>query len=119
MKKIIVLFVTVFAISTFNAFAINNETTMATQSENSWNTCQFSLSSYTGVISDENKTDTFCVRLNCPQQADVYATVFVVIDGRRVASKVIKISAGETQSSIYYTIECSGYSGKNYTLEVE
>ena len=117
MKKIIVLFVTVFAISTFNAFATNNETTMATQSENSWNTCQFSLSRYTGVITD-NETDIFYVRLNCPQQADVYATVFVVIDGRRVASKVIKISAGQTESD-RAAIVCSGYSGKNYTLEVE
>ena len=117
MKKIIVLFVAVFAISTFNAFATNNETTMATQSENSWNTCQFSLSRYTGVITD-NETDIFYVRLNCPQQADVYATVFVVIDGRRVASEVIKISAGKTES-VRAAIVCSGYSGKNYTLEVE
>lgn len=117
MKKIIVLFVAVFAISTFNAFATNNETTMATQSENSWNTCQFSLSCYTGVIS-KNQTDIFLVQLNCPQQSNVYATVFVVIDGRRVASKVVKISAGETQSEACY-IACSGYNGKNYTLEVE
>lgn len=117
MKKIIVLFVTVFAISTFNAFATNNETTMATQSENSWNTCQFSLSRYTGVISDD-ETDLFYVRLNCPQQADVYATVFVVIDGRRVASTVIKISAGKTENGPN-DIKCPGYNGKNYTLEVE
>ncbi len=117
MKKTIVLFAAVFAISTFNAFATNNETTMATQSENSWNTCQFSLSHYTGVIS-ENQTDLFYVRLNCPQQADVYATVFVVIDGRRVASEVVKISAGKTESNRAHIV-CTGYNGKNYTLEVE
>ncbi len=117
MKKIIVLFVAVFAISTFNAFATNNETTMATQSENSWNTCQFSLSHYTGVIV-KYKTEQFSVQLNCPQQADVYATVFVVIDGRRVASMVIKIRAGKTESGLN-NITCPDYEGKNYTLEVE
>jgi tetrahydromethanopterin S-methyltransferase subunit C len=36
----------------------------------------------------------------------------------RVASRVIKISAGKTKSGDCQ-INCSGYSGKNYTLEVE
>jgi len=117
MKKIIVLLVLVFAMSSFNAFATNNETTTSTQSDSNWRTCQFSLSSYTGTISG-SETLRFKVLLNCPQESDISATVYVHIDGECVASDVVTIKAGNTESSTVWISVRSVYEGKKYTLTV-
>ncbi|MBE6212754.1 MAG: hypothetical protein E7129_06425 [Rikenellaceae bacterium] len=118
MKKIIVLLVLVFAMSSFNAFATNNETTTSTQSDSNWRTCQFSLSSYTGTISDNSYTRTFKVLLNCPQESDISATVYVHIDGECVASDVVTIKAGKTESEEVCIKVRSVYQDKEYTLTV-
>ena len=117
MKKIIVLLVLVFAMSSFNAFATNNETTTSTQSDSNWRTCQFSLSSYTGTISRNHETSSFRVLLNCPQESDISATVYVHIDGECVASRVVTIKAGQTNSPDV-RIKVNGYYQKKYTLTV-
>ena len=119
MKKFIVLLVSVFAMSSFNAFATNNEVTVATQSESNFYTCKFSLDHYTGCTNVYGNSGSFCVRLNCPQQQDVYATVYIYIDGKRIASKVVKIKAGDTESSSDYFSLPQFYSNKDYTLKVE
>ena len=103
--------------SSFNAFATNNEATTSTQSDNSFYTCQFSLSHYSGTVKNQS-TEPFTVRLNCPQEKDVYATVFAYIDGKRVASKVVKIEAGQTESNSTSIRFTTNYYGKEYTLEV-
>ena len=118
MKKILVLLVAVFAMGTFNVFATNNETTTSTQAEadNSFYTCQFSLNHYSGTVSNSS-TKNVVVYLNCPQKEDVTATVYVYVDGKRVASKLFTIKAGKKESGPA-TIFLGGYSGKEYTLEV-
>ena len=122
MKKIIVLLVSVFAINTFNAFATNNKTTVETQTESDFYTCHFSLNHYSGTTYSSTCncsgcTESVTVQLNCPQEKDVYATVYVYIDGKCVASKLYKISAGETESNSS-KIKTGHYS-KEYTLEVK
>ena len=118
MKKFIILLVSVFAMSSFNAFATNNEATTSTQSDNSFYTCQFSLSHYSGKVFGGKSTEYFKVLLNCPQEKDVYATVVAYVDGKRVASKVVKIKAGQTESYSTNISFSTYYSGKEYTLEV-
>ena len=122
MKKIIVLLVSVFAINTFNAFATNNKTTVETQTESNWHTCQFSLSRYSGTIKDYEyigtNTENFEVLLNCPQESDISATVYVFIDDECVASKVVTIKAGETSSKAVKIKVDYRYKGKEYTLKV-
>ena len=119
MKKILVLLVAVFAMGTFNVFATNNETTTSTQAEadNSFYTCQFSLNHYSGGVWN-SYTNNVVVYLNCPQKEDVTATVYVYVDGKRVASALFTIKAGEKaskESSIFVGRE---YNDKKYTLEV-
>ena len=119
MKKILVLLVAVFAMGTFNVFATNNETTTSTQAEadNSFYTCQFSLNHYSGTVSNGSTNRRVVVYLNCPQKEDVTATVYVYVDGKRVASQLFTIKAGKKESTGAY-IRVYGYSGKEYTLEV-
>jgi hypothetical protein len=120
MKKFIVLLVSVFAMSSFNAFATNNETKTSTQSDSNWYTCQFSLDHYTGTtFGRPPRTNEVRVLLNCPQQNDVTATVFVYIDGKRVASKLFTISAGNKESGSSVIILSSAYSDVEYTLDVK
>ncbi len=122
MKKIIILLVSVFAMNTFSTFATNNATAVATQTDSNWHTCQFSLSSYSGVIrfneNDGYCTQDFQVLLNCPQQSDISATVYLNIDGECVASKVVTIKAGKTASILVRIKVDNRYSGKEYTLKV-
>ncbi len=117
MKKIIVLLASVFAINTFNAFATNNKTTVETQTESDFYTCHFSLNHYSGTTYMDGQTNSIRVRLNCPQEKDVYATVYVYIDGECVASQLFEIKAGKTESTS--TTITTDYSGKKYTLKVQ
>lgn len=117
MKNFIILLVSVFAMSSFNAFATNNEATTSTQSD-SFYTCQFSLSHYSGKVIGGESTAYFKVLLNCPQEKDVYATVVAYVDGKRVASKVVKIKAGQTESDSTNISFSAYYFEKEYTLEV-
>ena len=118
MKKIIVLLVSVFAINTFNAFATNNKTTVETQTESDFYTCHFSLDHYSGTTTPvSGHTSYITVRLNCPQEKDVYATVYVYIDGECVTSQLFKIAAGKTESDSSQ-IQTGHYS-KEYTLKVQ
>ena len=123
MKKIIVLLVSVFAINTFNAFATNNKTTVEAQTESDFYTCHFSLNHYSGTTHNGTSynirgcTKPITVRLNCPQEKDVYATVYVYIDGKCVTSKLFKIAAGKTESDS--SSISTGHYSKEYTLEVK
>lgn len=119
MKKIFLLLASIFAMNTFSAFATNNEVTVATQSESNFYTCKFSLNHYTGCTNDYGNSGSFWVKLNCPQQQDVYATVYIYIGGKRIASKVVKIKAGYTESSADYFSLPQIYGNKDYTLKVE
>lgn len=127
MKKIIVLFATVLAMNTSNVFAANDETvittttTNTTQSESDFYTCQFSLNHYRGEILNGGKTSPIKVKLNCPQEKDVSATVFVYIDGNRVASDIFTVKAGETESSASnHAITVRHiYIGKDYVLDLK
>lgn len=81
--------------------------------------CQFSLSSYTGTVESNGYTKEFTVGLSCPQQTDVNATVVAYVDGDIIASKVVTVKAGKTQSdgvTIYVGWE---YKGKKYKLGVQ
>lgn len=124
MKKIIVLFATVLAMNTSNVFAANDETvittTNTTQSESDFYTCQFSLNHYRGKIHG-GSTNPIKVKLNCPQEKDVSATVFVYIDGNRVASDIFTVEAGKTESrATNHHISVGGiYDGKDYVLDLK
>ena len=120
MKKFIILLVSVFAMSSFNAFATNNETITSTQSDSNWYTCQFSLNHYTGTTYGcPPRTNEVRVLLNCPQQNDVTATVFVYIDGKRVASKLFTIYAGKKESERSVIVIENTVKGVEYTLDVK
>ncbi|MDE6634969.1 MAG: hypothetical protein K2J96_06925 [Bacteroidaceae bacterium] len=84
--------------------------------------CQFSLSHYGGTTNAVGKlgyTEKFKVLLNCPvKETDVYATVYVNIDNSEVASAVVKIPAGKTESIETEIQVGNGYGGKRYTLRV-
>ena len=113
----ILAIVAVFA--TMNVFAdnevVNND--KKTVISNDDFTCQFSLNRYSGTVTN-GYTASHSVYLNCPQDEDVYATVYVYIDGECVASKVYKIKAGSTESSSECISVGSSYSEKKYTLKV-
>ena len=89
------------------------------QSASSFNVCQFSLTSYSGTITCNGYTGEFKVGVSCPQGNDVRATVFVYIDGERVASQVVTIPAGEDYSAGTIISVGKKYNGKSYELEVQ
>ena len=84
--------------------------------------CQFSLSRYGGTTNaggELSYTEDFKVLLNCPvKETDVYATVYVNIDNSEVASAVVQIPAGMTESIKTKIKVGNGYGGKRYTLRV-
>lgn len=88
------------------------------ESASSFLVCKFSLTDYSGTI-NSGKTDNFKVGLSCPQGIDVRATVGVYIDGKRVASKVVTIPAGEDYSDDKYIQVGSDYNGMSYELDVQ
>lgn len=106
--------------ATMNVFAdnevVNND--KKTVISNDDFTCQFSLNIYSGTVNSNGDTAKHWVYLNCPQDEDVYATVYVYIDGECVASEVYKIEAGSTYSDSSPISVGSSYSGKKYTLKV-
>ena len=116
MKKIIILLVTVFALSAYNTFATNNEKPTSSQT-NEIPKCEFTLDHYTGKISN-NRTKVVIVQLNCPQEKEVSANVFVYVNKELVASKIYTISAGEKASEGSCILVPGEYSGMKYTLEV-
>jgi len=116
MKKIIILLVTVFALSAYNTFATNNEKPTSSQA-NEIPKCEFTLNHYTGIISS-NSTNKVTVQLNCPLDKDVSANVFVYVNKELVASKIYTISAGEKASGASSIAVPSEYEGMKYTLEV-
>lgn len=118
MKKILILLVSVFALSVYNVFATSSDNPTSPQ-ENNPQKCQFSLDRYTGTINSNNDTDDIIVSLSCPQGTEVSATVFVSVDGERIASKVYTIAAGEKKSETSSIRVPAGYNGMKYTLYVE
>ncbi len=119
MKKFMFLaIVAVFA--TMNVFAdnevVNND--KKTVISNDDFTCQFSLDTYSGTVNNNGDTAKHRVYLNCPQDEDVYATVYVYIDGECIASEVFKIEAGSTKSNWSSIYVGASYHGKKYTLKV-
>ena len=117
MKKILILLVSVFALSVYNVFATSNDNPTSPQ-ENNPQKCQFSLDHYTGKISG-GSTDQITVSLSCPQGTEVSATVFVSVDGERIASQVYTIAAGQKKSIASNIKVPAGYNGMKYTLYVE
>lgn len=117
MKKIIILLVTVFALSAYNTFATNNEKPTSSQT-NEIPKCEFTLNHYTGIIGNGSWTNKVTVQLNCPQDKDVSANVFVYVNKELVASKIYTISAGEKTSEASSIEVPSEYKGMKYTLEV-
>lgn len=81
--------------------------------------CQFSLSKYTGKVLSNGYTQEIKVRLSCPQNDAVRATVGVIIDGELIASQVIKIEANQTESRGVQISVGREYSEKIYRLIVE
>lgn len=81
--------------------------------------CQFSLSKYTGTITNGGNTELFTVGLSCPVEQESYATVVVFIDNQHVASAVVQVKAGETRSSGTYISVGAEYIGKRYNLVVQ
>ena len=121
MKKILILLVSVFALSVYNVFATSSDNPTSPQ-ENNPQKCQFSLDHYTGKIFSKPNlitTQNITVSLSCPQGTEVSATVFVSVDGERIASKVYTIAAGEKQSSASKISVPAEYEGMKYTLYVE
>ena len=106
--------------ATMNVFAdnevVNND--KKTVISNDDFTCQFSLNKYSGTVDGSGNTEGHMVYLNCPQDEDVYATVYVYIDGECVASGVFNIGAGYTKSGSMDISVGRSYSGKKYTLKV-
>lgn len=117
MKKILILLVSVFALSVYNVFATSSDNPTSPQ-ENNPQKCQFSLDHYTGKINNGG-TNLIIVSLSCPQGTEVSATVFVSVDGERIASQVYTIAAGEKKSDASGIAVPNGYSGMKYTLYVE
>ncbi|MDE6283934.1 MAG: hypothetical protein K2L97_08105 [Muribaculaceae bacterium] len=81
--------------------------------------CQFSLTSYSGIINNSGNTGSFQVGLSCPQTEDVRATVVVLINNEHVASKVVSIKAGKDYSNDVYINVGTGYYGERYKLVVQ
>lgn len=122
MKKIIILLVSVFALSAYNTFATNNEKPTSSQT-NEIPKCEFTLNHYTGKLSRVGLssavfTNDVIVQLNCPQEKEVSANVFVYVNKELVASKVFTIPAGEKASTNHSITVPGEYDGMKYTLEV-
>lgn len=119
MKKIIILLASVFALCAYNISATNNEKPTSSQA-NEIPKCEFTLDHYTGTLSNGDLafTNRVTVQLNCPQDKDVSANVFVYVNKELVASKIYTISAGKKASEEYSITVPGEYSGMKYTLEV-
>ena len=98
--------------------ASETQTNSILMARNSPQVCQFSLSHYTGIVKGI-RTENFFVGLSCPQETDVYATVVVVVENELVASSVVKIPAGKTQSGETSIKVGQSYTGKSYKLGVQ
>lgn len=118
MKKIIILLVTVFALSAYNTFATNNAKPTSSQT-NEIPKCEFTLNHYTGEIF-QHQTREVIVRLNCPQEKEVSANVFVYVNKELVASQVFTIPAGKkaSEGSEIPVPQEPNHNGMKYTLEV-
>lgn len=119
MKKImLVIFATITLLS--SAIYASHSHEVAYSNYNSPQVCQFSLSSYTGTISESGYTSSTTVRLSCPQESDIYATVVVMIDGEPAGSDIFMVKAGKTESaSKQIQITDKAYYGKRYNLLVQ
>lgn len=120
MKKIIILLVTVFALSAYNTFATNNEKPTSSQT-NEIPKCEFTLNHYTGTLTNNRTpvlTKAVTVQLNCPQEKEVSANVFVYVNKELVASQVFTIPAGQKASEASTITVPGEYDGMKYTLEV-
>lgn len=81
--------------------------------------CQFSLSKYTGTING-GYTGSFRVRVSCPSKDDTLrATVGVFIDRELIASEVVEIRSGKTESGDININVGDDYNGKKFNLAVE
>lgn len=120
MKKIIILLASVFALCAYNISATNNEKPTSSQA-NEIPKCEFTLNHYTGTIFNNGPlvlTKGVTVQLNCPQEKEVSANVFVYVNKELVASQVFTIPAGEKASTSSNITVPSEYNGMKYTLEV-
>ena len=120
MKKIIILLASVFALCAYNISATNNEKPTSSQT-NEIPKCEFTLNHYTGTLSSGGSsvsTNIVIAQLNCPQEKEVSANVFVYVNKELVASKIYTISAGEKASEGSCILVPGEYSGMKYTLEV-
>lgn len=80
--------------------------------------CKFSLSSYTGKVDNLGRTHDFTVGLSCPQKEDVRATVTVLINNKRIASKIVTVKAGKDSSGREQIYVGDSYKGEEYELVV-
>lgn len=80
--------------------------------------CKFSLSSYTGKVDNLGRTHDFTVGLSCPQKEDVRATVTVLINNKRIASKIVTVEAGKDSSGREHIYVGDSYKGEEYELVV-
>lgn len=117
MKSIKYLFVSLFVLAlSLTGFALT--TPCDSYAEYSPQVCQFSLTSYSGTVNN-GYTGRFKVNLSCPQESDIYATVVVFINDTHIASEVIKVPAGKTQSSEVNIKVGYEYNGNSYRLVVQ
>lgn len=121
MKAVILFVLTSFL--GLSVEASDMSSTYPTSSEISSNyspeVCQFSLTSYSGTISNTGSTDYFKVGLSCPQEVDVRATVVVFINDEHAASKVVTIKAGNDYSDRVSISVGSSFKGERYRLVVQ
>lgn len=119
--KVFLLFLltTLFGLSANAADAtMPSMSTSANTTTYSPEVCQFSLTSYSGTITN-GCTGNFKVGLSCPQEKDVRATVVVFIDDEHAASQVVTINAGTDYSNSVSIHVGSSYNGKRYKLIVQ
>lgn len=120
MKKRALSLLVAFGVLTFAASAWHQQdATSYAISHDSPQFCQYSLSKYTGTITNAGLTESFSVGLSCPSQSDTYATVVVLIDDIHIASKVITVPAGKTYSESTTISVGHSYVGKRYNLVVQ
>lgn len=119
MKKIVtIVCAMVLSASACIANNSNSESITYTIAEDSPQACQPSLTHYRGTVGNTGYTELFRVGLNCPQDSDVYVTVYVYVDNSQVTSSIVKIPANKIYSD-QTCFRLADYIGKSYRLDVK
>lgn len=123
MKKILFLMVTAVVMCSSFVLATESKDINSPSFEQIPEKCEFSLNHYSGTIYSANNglgasTGGIKVYLNTPQDKDVYATVYVKIDGKTIASKLFLIRKGLTTSSLDLVGVDKKFIDMRYELEV-